>query len=243
MNGKNLQNERLDRIGRELLETTRMRSEEIERIVAAPMLFDKVKARIEVEHRARESRGFFGLWRNLPSRNRQTIFAASAVSAILVFGLFGVFFFKKSAQQIEQVSAPAIPKSRESFETNQTPQIAVSAPEIEKKVKSLIKPRTIVRETDFKKVNLKARQFAPNTKLVKRPSRDETVPGGEFYALAFAGNTGGIGEELQIVRAELSRSSLFALGVNLPIENESEKIKTDLLVNADGLARAIRFVD
>ncbi len=30
---------------------------------------------------------------------------------------------------------------------------------------------------------------------------------------------------------------------NLPIENESEKIKTDLLVGADGVARAIRLVN
>jgi hypothetical protein len=64
-----------------------------------------------------------------------------------------------------------------------------------------------------------------------------------FYSLAVGRNWEESGEDLQIVRAEISRSELFALGINLSVENESAKVKTDLLVGADGLARAFRFVE
>jgi hypothetical protein len=40
----------------------------------------------------------------------------------------------------------------------------------------------------------------------------------------------------------MSRARLLALGVAVQTENEIEKIKTDLLVGSDGVARAIRLV-
>ena len=46
----------------------------------------------------------------------------------------------------------------------------------------------------------------------------------------------------QIVRTEISRSSLFAMGVDLPLEGANEKIKTDLLVGPDGVVRGVRIV-
>ena len=50
-------------------------------------------------------------------------------------------------------------------------------------------------------------------------------------------------ENLQIVKAELSQSELFALGINLQLENNFSKIKTELLIGEDGVARAIRVVE
>jgi hypothetical protein len=81
---------------------------------------------------------------------------------------------------------------------------------------------------------------ARKANAVKRQTESEVL--GDFYALTYAGNLGETGEDWQIIRTEISRSSLFALGVNLSIENESEKLKTDLLVGSDGIPRAIRFV-
>ena len=80
---------------------------------------------------------------------------------------------------------------------------------------------------------------AKNLEKPKKPPVENFA--GEFYALTNAGNLEDAAE-LKIIRTELSRASLFALGVNLPIENETEKFKTDLLVGSDGVARAIRFV-
>ena len=47
----------------------------------------------------------------------------------------------------------------------------------------------------------------------------------------------------QVVRVEMKRSSLFALGVNIPLENDDTVIKADLLIGRDGVTRAIRMID
>jgi len=48
----------------------------------------------------------------------------------------------------------------------------------------------------------------------------------------------------QLVRVELPRSAMarFGLPVNMERERYGERVKADVLVGADGLARAIRFV-
>lgn len=94
--------------------------------------------------------------------------------------------------------------------------------------------------------------FVSESKKVPKPNRTrrlfkqipkiESEEAIEFYQLTFAGNLKSSEEELQVVRVELPRSSLIALGLKLPIENEEAQIKTDLLVSSDGITRAIRLV-
>ena len=64
-------------------------------------------------------------------------------------------------------------------------------------------------------------------------------PGAEFYPIAGDGDAVAGGH---IVRVEMPRSRLFALGVNVPLENDSETVKADLLVGPDGVTRAIRLL-
>ncbi len=240
MNKRNLQNEELDRIGRELLDAVRLRSEEIEQVVSSPMLFDTIKARVEIERRERNSKSVFGGWANFQLWNRQRV--AAAVLLFFIMGAIGLIGFSNFSQQpqTEQAAAPEIQPTVEQIEISQ-PAIPIpeDAPAIVKTKNSVIEPAKIAKQKIFTGKTLKARKPIQRRKL--QSIQNETA--GEFYALAFAGNPGEDGEELKIVRAELSRSSLFALGVNLSIENESEKIKTDLLVGADGVARAIRLVN
>jgi hypothetical protein len=46
----------------------------------------------------------------------------------------------------------------------------------------------------------------------------------------------------QLVRVELPRSALMSFGLPMNMERASERIKADIVVGEDGLARAIRFV-
>ena len=46
----------------------------------------------------------------------------------------------------------------------------------------------------------------------------------------------------QIMRVELPRSALMSYGLPMNMERADERIKADVLVGNDGLARAIRFV-
>jgi hypothetical protein len=49
-------------------------------------------------------------------------------------------------------------------------------------------------------------------------------------------------ESLQMVRVELPRSALMSFGLPMNVERADERIKADVLVGNDGIARAIRFV-
>ena len=50
-------------------------------------------------------------------------------------------------------------------------------------------------------------------------------------------------EEINLVRMELPRSSMIALGFTVSEERESETVEADVMLDADGVARAVRFLD
>ena len=94
------------------------------------------------------------------------------------------------------------------------------------------------------RLSQKLRLSSRNAHSRPKPQPTPSKAIGEFYALS---NTGNIEEELRrggrVVRVDMPRSSLFAMGVDLPLENDSKYIKTDLSLAADGVPRAIRFLD
>ena len=245
MNKRNLQNEELDRIGRKLLDAAKVRSDEIEQIIGSPLLFNAVKARIETERRERNLKNVSGSWANYQIWSWQR--ASAMVLILFIVGVISLIVFSKfkPQHQTEQAAAPEVKSKVKPIEIQPSPttQMPASSPAIVK-IKNPAAESPKIAKQVFVNKTLKPR--ISNVQTLNQQQRlqlKQKESAGEFYALAFAGNPGENGEELQIVRAELSRSSLFALGVNLPIENESEKIKTDLLVGTDGVARAIRFVN
>jgi hypothetical protein len=46
----------------------------------------------------------------------------------------------------------------------------------------------------------------------------------------------------QLVRVELSRTAMLSMGLPVNMDRYDEKVKADVLLGPDGLARAIRFV-
>ncbi|HEX8734165.1 MAG TPA: hypothetical protein VF721_02510 [Pyrinomonadaceae bacterium] len=241
MNRQNLQNKKLDEIGRKLLETARVPNDELDRIVAAPKLFDAVKAGIKAEQRERQSKTFSGNGLSLLNWNWQKTVAAIAVLMFFALGLIVFTNRDSSPTSAQQINPPQIQMPVAPAEISPPIENPEAPPEIVKTKNSGRKNHVIFRKAVFKDEPAVLPKRKPQRNKPVKP-QPESEPEGEFYALAHAGMPGETGENLRIVRAELSRSSLFALGVNLPIENESEKIKTDLLVGADGIAKAIRFV-
>lgn len=241
MRKQDLQKGELDRIGRKLLETARISNEEIEKIAAAPQLFDAVKARIKTEQRVRKSKSYSGSWWNSTVWNWQRISVVSAALALFVFGAVSFVLTNQSLQIDEQAAlVPAIQTQSEAIET---PEIPEDFPEIKGLKNPEIKSQLIAKKETVKKEILRKPKTERKAPSVKRPSQTQIEMLSEFYALNYAGNPNDTGEDFRIVRTELSPSALFALGMNVPIENGKEKIKTDLLVGTDGVARAIRFVE
>jgi len=50
-------------------------------------------------------------------------------------------------------------------------------------------------------------------------------------------------EDLNVVRVEVPRSAMIALGYSVAADRASERVRADVLVGSDGLARAVRFLD
>ncbi|HEY2973078.1 MAG TPA: hypothetical protein VGJ48_11240 [Pyrinomonadaceae bacterium] len=63
----------------------------------------------------------------------------------------------------------------------------------------------------------------------------------QFMPLAYAGPIN-LQDGGQLVRVELPRSAMLSMGLPVNMDRYSERVKADVLLGADGLARAIRFV-
>jgi hypothetical protein len=63
----------------------------------------------------------------------------------------------------------------------------------------------------------------------------------QFIPLGY-GSPMNLQDGAQVVRVELPRSAMVSLGLPVNMDRYSERVKADVLVGVDGLARAIRFV-
>lgn len=50
-------------------------------------------------------------------------------------------------------------------------------------------------------------------------------------------------EDLNVVRVEVPRSAMIALGYSVAADRASKRVRADVLMGSDGLARAVRFLD
>lgn len=231
MNKRDLQNEKPDKFGRELLAAAKVPDAEIEKIVTAPQLFQRVRANIEAEKSRRQTKSIFTV-PNFQFWNWQKLGLAFAVLAVLIFGA-AIFSFRISPPETAKQAAVEEPPVLESAKPPDEILPPQNSPDD-------FQPRRIAARTKIKKQSLTSQNSARKSK-VSPPSKIENQTDAPFVALTFAGDFDER-DERQIVRVEMSRSKLLALGVAVQTENEGERIKADLLVGADGVARAIRLV-
>ena len=234
-----LQDQRLDEIGRKLLETGRMQDDELEKIVSAPHLFDAVKARIKAEREQApvkifSTRAIFSFLSFLSPQNAGAAFAALLLGVSAMGG-----FYLYSRQTVPNEAAK---NTQSDGRTLKDRKDAKPAP-VDTVVSSLeaqpeIKPAAAVyhqpnKNTPAVKANFRKKTLRPDT---------ESGSDGEFYPLTFTGNSDEIMTGAQVVRVELPRSSLFSMGVDLPDENRAGTVKADLLISSDGVTRGFRLV-
>lgn len=220
MKNRGKQNEWLDEIGRALLEASKVGDDEIENIVASANLFQSVKARIEEQRPVHKFRimGVIQIWK------RQL--AAAACGLIVAFVAVEISLNQYSKKTPPVVKAP-IHNAHDRIVSTDTRDVAIQHEETEH-----FEPRNapVVQKAVYK----------TRSRMVDRPvAEPEEVT--EFYPLAGASaegnNDGG-----QLVRIELPRSALIAMGVDPPAENDKPKVKTDVLIGSDGVMKAVRFV-
>jgi hypothetical protein len=222
MSKRNLQNSDLDRIGKMLIAQDALSEAEIEKIVDSPFLYSSVRNRILADAASTGRRFGFA---------RYFVFAGSSLA--VVFSIFATISF---------------------FRVEQKPVANVEPPKVIQITSSKVPDGLSVKQRDplqidplVDKVNKKRRvsQQAQNIADRKAETRGsqqkiQTKPTLEFYPVTYAGDisdaAGG-----RVVRVELSRQSLFAMGVNIPLENGLETVKADLLIGPDGVTRGVRL--
>jgi hypothetical protein len=77
-------------------------------------------------------------------------------------------------------------------------------------------------------------------KPARRPPADQ-MASAEFVPLPY-GDDALVGESTTIVRVELPRSALRMAGFSVAQERANERVQADVVLGADGLAHAVRFV-
>lgn len=226
-------NQQLDLLGAGLLKATALRDDEIERIAGGEELFSGVRARIiadSVTHNTTSIRFAFV----------HKMVIASAAAAVILVSMFAAMYTSDratplQANKVKKVSN--IPDQVVSTQTTQPVEISESGDD-----KSFVKVHPVQPRPQYIKTVEYRPVSDPRRSYPQRALQDQEMPG-EFYALADLNPSEEATRNGRIVRVELPRASLVALGVNVPLDSDKQLIKTDLLVGPDGVPRAIRLVE
>lgn len=218
-------NKTLDAIGATLVRLSIPRTDEIEKLIDNPRLFEMVLNKIESDGRRRSTTK--GTIRTVVQLFYSNPLKLSLGAAIIVGSIFSAPLFRTSNPLVaahelrfpDAVPAIARPVSPPKFSYELSPGRAsfsdIAGSEARHVVKTIYRP--------------------------PRPSAS-IESDGEFYELSAGSDPNGTLGDGRIVRVDIKRSSLLALGVNLPLENESETVRADLLVGPDGVTRGFRLV-
>lgn len=225
---RKLNNTELESISNAVFKSEPLTLAEIDQIVAKPELFSLIQKRIQnapsitapVPARVLPARRYVLAWSGIAMT-----FAAAAALAVLNIN--------KEVPQKAPVQIAVL---------NQVPDIA--DPEV---VRSEVPPQPITgklsadRTTKEDRLKVEKAIFT-RTEPVTRPER-ASEPDTRFIPVSYTGDPDETSAGGQVIRVEMKRSSLFALGVSIPLENDDEIVKADLLIGRDGVTRAIRVVN
>lgn len=183
------------------------------------------------------------------SRSRAVgIAAAAALLVISAFAVSRLLFIDspeaaRTGARMEQPAPASSPTvaAREPEQITVEPAPLPSAPDDERKnVAVPAPPRLFERQRGLMRnvgLNSKPMHSALNYENVAN-AREEVMT--EFLPLTY----GGLSQvdDGQVIRIEVPRSALQSFGLPVNIERAGERVKADVLLGHDGVARAIRFV-
>lgn len=230
MNKRNLQNSELDLIGRKLIEHGSVPLAEIDDIVSNPELFSLVNTRIAANGKTPALMTSAGSY--LVSFVRRDTVAFAGIAVIMVAAIAAVSLLRTEKVQIAAntvrdpaampVAAwPDLPRQEVVVGRNPSPGRATD--------RDVVYEKAVVRQT-------------PNNGGRKPRLVVSSEPDGDFYAISYGGDPSDTSDGGHVIRVDMKRSSLFAMGVNVPLENDGEFVKADLLIGRDGVTRAIRVI-
>jgi hypothetical protein len=213
-----LEKKTLDEIGKAIVRAGALSSREVDTIAAKPELFDSIRARV-------------GSVTNKPA-SRQIVRTklVGALSSIALVGAVALAFVVLRTKPVDVVHGPpfSAPATRDTTKFAEPDKVASSE-----------LPGTTASQPRVERISAK-----PEMKFNRpKPTAAQQIRyEGDFYALSYAGDPSETDRGGRIVRVDVPRSTLFAMGIDVPLENETETVKADLLIGSDGVTRAIRVV-
>jgi hypothetical protein len=223
MRKKTVNNKTLDAVGRSLIEGGKISDPEIDDIILAPELYSKIRARI-------------GSGRQIVKRPRFALLSpwTGAAFGSALLALAGIIGFAYLAER-----GPAAHGALASEISETMPVPTRPAPPPEPAAMNEPTDRAPESKTRVERVAVPR----PRRRPAAMPEKiGESGPEPEFYALTYAGDPYETARGGRVIRVDMPRSSLFAMGVDLPLENEAEFVSADVLIGHDGFAKAIRIV-
>ena len=181
-----------------------------------------------------------------PRRRRYWIGAAAAV-VLMVFGILAwrwhVASVRQPQVQVSSKSATAPPSDSSKQEQSRT-AVTGTRPSTQPLIKPALS-RSLSRRHLASSQLAKSDAAKPST--VEQTSvlatNAETKELTTDFVLVGYGNALDLQDGGQLVRVELPRSALTTFGLPMNMDRADERIKADVLVGPDGLARALRFVE
>jgi hypothetical protein len=164
------------------------------------------------------------------SSDRRWIYAAAGVAALVII----VTLLALNASRVQNPQPPEKAKIETPVKAGETTAVSdpPKIPTSEQKPLAMITKAQRVQHRGVTRQRPSQQQLNPN---VPTEIATEFIPLTNREALAQM--DGG-----QIMRVELPRSALMSFGLPMDMERATERIKADVVVGNDGLARAIRFV-
>lgn len=233
MQKRKLNDQELDAIGKRLFAASRLTESEIDQIASRPGSFDGVLSRIRNNNEAVVERksglaGFLVAHRAI---------VGTSFAALLCVSAFAFFLQQDGAHAVlsNNIHIPA--KGLETARPT-TPQVEF--------VKGFTSGRADLGSDApstapviIDAVQREPRRPQPRVEQASYTPRNDA----QFVAVTYTGDGGESVRGGRVVRLDVPRSTLFAMGFDVSLENDSPTVKADLLIGPDGVTRAVRLVE
>ncbi len=210
-----------DDMCRNLMTAAQADSEEIQAAADAPFLYQRMRAQLVTSQQTATPActGKLAFW-----QFRHGVLAIAGVMLLTLIAWQGQRFVQQSPQMADNKIAPEMRASL-------SPQIVQA-------------DASQLSTTRAEKLSPPIKSTKTSALKPRRPLRRQAVEAQEitsdFMPLTYEANPTAQGG--QIVRVEMPRATLLALGVPIPGEPTQEQMKADILLSNEGLALAIRLV-
>lgn len=215
-----------------VLAAGRLTDDEIERIASGPHMMASVWARIEAEKAAGTE--------PMTEPARPTYFGwrvAFAAFAVLFVAAVSLAVFIRNGRQSPVVAIAPV----QAFDDRRVPVAVIPPTAYTEAVSDYTTPKQS--RPHFEQAAFRPEPRKAETVRAAKKASLPPPPPLEFYTLPTVQNTADAVRDARIVRVELPRASLVALGANLPLDGDKQLVRADLLVGPDGVPRAIRLAD